>query len=362
MEAYSRRGVLVHAPLEKHRIIVGSQRRPPWERAQMNLDPEMKPRRNFRDLAKLAGTLSPQAERGEDSGVVHLATLEAAGGGTAAPSAPPIDVRTEAVSRDAPRLRPAVAGVVLLGTLALGAFFGSVGSTMIRRAPAGSHAALGRGQTTPPGARAPWEPSQAEALKLPLAPGRLEASETHETPAAEPSPPDTGPAGQDRARHPSPPSAHPSSAASDPPAQARNEDRPPPVPPQRTNAARSGKSLGEQIEEAAGGPAPSAVTSSSEDAAPSNPDGVVPSYPSLGAIHSALGRALQEAQACVDGDVAISHARVTFTSTGTVQAVTVTGWAAGKPAEDCVRVALTKPRVAPFLQATYVVPVTIRSN
>jgi hypothetical protein len=129
-----------------------------------------------------------------------------------------------------------------------------------------------------------------------------------------------------------------------------------------TPVAQAALNLADEIRQAAGGDAPPAEASTPEGAAPSNPGGVVPEYPSLGAINSALGRSLREAQTCVTGDVPISRATVRFGSTGKVEAVSVRGWAAGKPAEGCIRQALTKPRVAPFVQPSYVFPVTIRSN
>jgi hypothetical protein len=120
---------------------------------------------------------------------------------------------------------------------------------------------------------------------------------------------------------------------------------------------------------AAVGNAPAAPpAASNETARPSDRNGVAPGDPSLplspsqGAINSALGQARREAQACIEEDAGISHASVRFNSTGAVESVTVSGWAAGRPAEACVRAALLKPRVEPFLQPTYVVTVTIRSN
>jgi hypothetical protein len=112
----------------------------------------------------------------------------------------------------------------------------------------------------------------------------------------------------------------------------------------------------------------SSQAASDENAPPSDPNPVartdmsVPVAPSQGAINSALGPARREAQACIEEDAALSHATVKFNSTGSVEAVAVSGWAAGKPAEACVRNALLKPRVEPFLQPSYVVTVTIRSN
>ena len=329
----------------------------------MNFDPEAIPRRNFGDLARLANAPSPtaRAEGDEGSGLIHLGTLEAAEGSTSASSEHPV-VRVAEVPREVSRPRPVVTAGALLGVLVIGAFLGSVGSTVIRWSAAASRAVRPPTPQTVSNASAPRQTSEVESLKLPLASGNVEGSETTAVVAPQPV---TAPTEQDcsLAQDPPPPSAHASSTVSTSPAQAARGERLAGPPPQTGKAARSEKSLGEQIEEAAGSDqAPSPGASSPEDTVPTNPDGVVPVYPSLGAIHSALGRALQEAQACVEGDVPISHARVTFNSTGTVQDVSVTGWAAGKPAEACVREALTKPRVAPFLQPTYAVPVTIRSN
>jgi hypothetical protein len=126
--------------------------------------------------------------------------------------------------------------------------------------------------------------------------------------------------------------------------------------------SRNARDLADEIREAAGGSTPPPGSPPTEDTAPSNPDGIAPAYPSIGAINSALARALPAAQACVDGDVPLSRASVRFESGGTVESVSVRGWAAGKPAEKCIRDALTKARVAPFVQPSYVVPVTIRSS
>jgi hypothetical protein len=329
----------------------------------MDFDPEAIRRRNFGDLAKLANAPSPTAgaERDEGSGLIHLATLEAAEGSTSTSSEHPV-VRVAEAPREISRLRAVASAGTLLGVLVLGAFLGSVGPTVIRWTGAAIRAVPAPIPQTVSNASAPRRTSEVESLKLPLRSGDVEVAETA---AVVVSSPVTGPSEQGRslAQDPPPPSAHAASTVSTSPAQAAHAERLAGPTPETGKAARSEKSLGEQIEEAAGSDqAPSPGASSNEDTVPTNPDGVVPVYPSLGAIHSALARALHEAQACVEGDVPISHARVTFNSTGTVEDVTVTGWAAGKPAEACVRNALTKPRVAPFLQPTYAVPVTIRSN
>ena len=247
----------------------------------------------------------------------------------------------------------------MFGVLVLGTFLGSAGPD---RDPLGRR---GRSRRTASAdgleRSAPRQTSEVESPKLPLPSGDVEGPARAAVVAPQRV---TGAADQWSLSRDTPPrSARASSPVSTSPAQAAHAEPLAGPPSQTVKAVGSEKSLGEQIEEAAGShQAPSAGASSNEDTVPTNPDGVVPVYPSLGAIHSALGRALQKAEACVEGDVPISHARVTFNSTGTVQDVSVTGWAAGKLAEACVRDTLMKPRTAPFLQPTYVVPVTIRSN
>ena len=49
-----------------------------------------------------------------------------------------------------------------------------------------------------------------------------------------------------------------------------------------------------------------------------------------------------------------------FGSSGTVQSVTVTGGAAGKPAEACIKNALMKAKLSPFAEPTYTANITVR--
>ncbi|HEX2879689.1 MAG TPA: hypothetical protein VHO25_09125, partial [Polyangiaceae bacterium] len=82
--------------------------------------------------------------------------------------------------------------------------------------------------------------------------------------------------------------------------------------------------------------------------------------PSSGAVQAAVGSVLGNARSCVAGDREASRARVVFNSSGSVSQVTVTGPAAGTPAESCIKAALSKARVAPFQKANYSVDTTIR--
>jgi hypothetical protein len=88
--------------------------------------------------------------------------------------------------------------------------------------------------------------------------------------------------------------------------------------------------------------------------------GSVPQKPSQGAVTGAIGAVLPGARACLGPDDAVSRASITFTSGGAVQSVNVTGGAAGKPAEGCIKAALGKAKLAPFAEATYTANITVR--
>ncbi|MDB4941449.1 MAG: alginate regulatory protein AlgP [Labilithrix sp.] len=88
--------------------------------------------------------------------------------------------------------------------------------------------------------------------------------------------------------------------------------------------------------------------------------GTVPQKPSQGAVTGAIGAVLPSARACLGPDDAVSRATIVFVSAGTVQSVSVSGGAAGKPAADCIKSALMGAKVAPFAEATYSAPVTVR--
>lgn len=90
--------------------------------------------------------------------------------------------------------------------------------------------------------------------------------------------------------------------------------------------------------------------------------GSVPQKPSQGAVTGALGAVMPTVRACLQPDDPISRATVVFDSSGTVTSITVTGAAAGKPSEACIKSALAKAKVQPFAQPTYAANVTIRPN
>jgi hypothetical protein len=125
--------------------------------------------------------------------------------------------------------------------------------------------------------------------------------------------------------------------------------------------------LGEAITKAAAPAAPAAPAADPAPApvpvpaaAPVSASGSVPQHPSQGAVTSALSGALPGARACLGADDDVSRVRVVFGSDGAVQSMTVTGFAAGKPQEACIKGALGKAHVPPFAEATYGANVNVR--
>jgi hypothetical protein len=96
--------------------------------------------------------------------------------------------------------------------------------------------------------------------------------------------------------------------------------------------------------------------------APQFEPGSVPQKPSSGAITSGVASAMTQARSCLGLDDPISRAAVTFESSGAVQSVVVSGFAAGKPAEACIKGALSKAKVPPFAQPIYTQTFTVRPN
>ncbi|MEO8874060.1 MAG: hypothetical protein ABI461_00615 [Polyangiaceae bacterium] len=88
--------------------------------------------------------------------------------------------------------------------------------------------------------------------------------------------------------------------------------------------------------------------------------GSVPQRPSQGALASAIGRVLPDARSCLGPDDGVSYANIQFESSGGVQNVTLSGFAAGKPAGACITAALKKGSISPFAEATYSAKVTVR--
>ena len=87
----------------------------------------------------------------------------------------------------------------------------------------------------------------------------------------------------------------------------------------------------------------------------------VPDQPPQGSVTSAVNKVMGGAKACVAGADDVSRATITFSSGGTVQSVTVGGWASGKGSVvSCIKAALSGATVGPFSKPTYSFSVTIR--
>lgn len=120
-----------------------------------------------------------------------------------------------------------------------------------------------------------------------------------------------------------------------------------------------GGDLTNAMQAAAGGGSSTAATANTASG-PQYAPGSVPQKPSQGQVAGAIGAVLPDAKHCLNEGDPISRASVVFKSDGSVQAVSVTGFAAGKPAEACIKAALGKAKVSPFAEATYSFPVTVR--
>jgi hypothetical protein len=89
------------------------------------------------------------------------------------------------------------------------------------------------------------------------------------------------------------------------------------------------------------------------------PRGDIPELPAQGAISGALGSPRAAARNCLTGQEAPSRATIVFASSGTVKSVNVTGPAAGTPAAECIKTAMSKTVVGPFKHETFSVSTTI---
>jgi hypothetical protein len=102
------------------------------------------------------------------------------------------------------------------------------------------------------------------------------------------------------------------------------------------------------------GPRDRAAANATEGAGGSNASQV---RPSPGAVVGALGSVLPAARACLSADDTVRSGLVVFKSDGTVARVEIKG---GKPEDECVRSALAKAKVAPFVDESFSTRVTVR--
>ncbi len=102
------------------------------------------------------------------------------------------------------------------------------------------------------------------------------------------------------------------------------------------------------------------VTEAPEPAAGTPRNQNIPEQPSQGSLQAAIGSVMGGAKACVAGADDVSRAQVTFSSSGAVSNVSVTGWAASNGASGCIKSALKGANVGPFSKPTFTFGVTIR--
>ncbi len=115
--------------------------------------------------------------------------------------------------------------------------------------------------------------------------------------------------------------------------------------------------LDEAMRDAAGAEEKKEATPAAEETnRPTN----IPDRPPTGSVTAAVGAVMGGAKSCVAGADDVSRATITFGSSGAVQSVAVSGWAAGKSAESCIKSALKGANVGPFSQPTFTFGVTIR--
>ncbi len=131
---------------------------------------------------------------------------------------------------------------------------------------------------------------------------------------------------------------------------ATKDEAPPPV---------GGSANLQNAMQTAAGPSDSTSTQAAATG-PKFAPGSVPQRPSQGALASAIGRVLPDARSCLGPDDGVSYANIVFESGGSVQNVTLSGFAANKPAGACITTALKKGQVGPFAEPTYSAKVTVR--
>jgi hypothetical protein len=319
---------------------------------------KVRSKEHLQDLAKLAEmTPAPEPkEKEENSGVVHLAALVASEGqnvdGTPLQPAAAEERRAaepESRSREGGRGRPSwlVVGGLVAAAAVVALIFGM-------KHP-GNEAPV---QVTVVAPAVPVTPTPTNAATATATATNKEPLDKAVDPSTLPSADTSVAAGGARATSPAAVAASPAKPAT--PAAAASAAVNPAVAANEPPSAPTSSANLETLTQQAAGTATTATATATE--APAAAPTSVTLKPSQGAIQGALGAALPAARACLGPDDPISRASVTFQSDGTVQSVTVTGGAAGKPAEACIRSALMRAKVPPFATPTFTAPATIRPN
>ncbi|EYF04021.1 hypothetical protein [Chondromyces apiculatus] len=319
------------------------------------------------------------AEAGrEDSGVINLKAVtdaaspeQKAKAAKAQPASSDLDF-DDAASRDAaegPKAERRPAAVPITAAKKKGSNGLLVGAAIAVVGLAASFAIL-RGPSKP----AEQQP-QAAAQPEQTAP-QAAAKQAAETPAAAPTP--TQPSAMDPSQLPEATAATengklaqgPAGAA---PSGAAAADSAAPAAPAATVAqastaaaakpAAGGKpgDLNSAMQAAVGDQAgKTGETEAPEPAAGRPLNQTVPEQPPQGSIQAAIRSVMPSAKACIAGADDVSKAQVTFSSSGTVTSVSVTGWAASHGQSGCVKSAFQAAKVGAFSKPSFSVPVTIR--
>lgn len=246
----------------------------------------------------------------------------------------------------------AVIALVIGGVVALSA--AAAGGLFMMKSRDGATASAPTVTTAQPAVVAQAEPSPAQAAATPA-------------PAPEPeptaAPADEQPAKVAMAAKPAVKGGAPAKGALAAAAPAAKAEGPAKMTEKDLAAAPSGPAgdLGAAMKKEVGDEGAKATPAAAATGA-NAPTGNVPQKPSQGAVTGAIGAVLPGARACLGPDDPVSRASIVFTSAGTVQSVNVSGAAAGKPAEACIKGALMKAKVAPFAEPTYTANITVRHN
>jgi len=205
---------------------------------------------------------------------------------------------------------------------------------------------------------APEEPVAAKPATT------TEATAPAEAPVAPEAPTDPqAMAMHDPSKHPSGPMPTAGEAPAPPPEEVAKAATPTTPGPAPATTGGSPGNLNEAINKVMGDPKNPQAEEKAEPA--SGPGGkskssTVPEQPPQGSVQAAIGSVMGGAKACVAGADDVSRAQITFSSSGSVSNVSVSGWASGKGAAGCIKGALKGANVGPFSKPTYTVGVTIR--
>jgi hypothetical protein len=352
-------------------------------------------RASLQDLAKLAASSPPSSKtpasgaffgstpsskpdsepgeaKQENSGMINLGAMAAEEAAkTAAAAKPAADGMStmrsaERVVAEPAKAKPAttsksekkatpwvaVSGIVAVAAVAAGVFFGMRSSR-----PEPSAVAVANAPPATPAVVTAKQPSTQPAAATPLPPAEQGVDPSTLPAAGQPAQAVASLPG--RAAPSGPVRATGTPAATTTASAALVAVIPTTTAPAPTSSDQNLQSMMQQ----AAGPTATATPAAAPTTTDSQPaPGSVALKPSQGAIQGALGAALPGARACLGADDPISHATITFKSDGSVQNVAVSGGAAGKSAEGCIRAALSKARVAPFAQPTFTASTTVRPN